>query len=81
MGFYEIHGMPSGHAQCFFYFMTYLALFVVLKYAKKIHLINLSFIQIKIRSQMPGPPKIRSIRHYFFILAQFIAAILVSYSR
>lgn len=29
--FYEIHGMPSAHAQSFFYFMTYLALFVILK--------------------------------------------------
>jgi hypothetical protein len=32
MGFYDIHGMPSGHAQSFFYFMTYLAIFVILKY-------------------------------------------------
>lgn len=31
VGYYEIHGMPSGHAQCFFYFMTYLAIFVILK--------------------------------------------------
>jgi len=31
MSFYEIHGMPSAHAQSFFYFMTYLAIFVILK--------------------------------------------------
>ena len=31
MGFYEVHGMPSAHAQSFFYFMTYLAIFVILK--------------------------------------------------
>ncbi|CAF5212503.1 unnamed protein product, partial [Rotaria magnacalcarata] len=31
MGLYEVHGMPSDHAQTFFYFMTYLAIFVILK--------------------------------------------------
>ncbi|UJR28376.1 hypothetical protein I4U23_009618 [Adineta vaga] len=61
--FYEIHGMPSGHAQSFFYFMTYMAIFVILK------------------SQMPGSPNIRSIRHRLFVLGQFIAAVLVAYSR
>ncbi|CAF0742130.1 unnamed protein product [Adineta steineri] len=63
MDFYEIYGMPSAHAQSFFYFMTYLAIFVILK------------------SQMPGSPNIRSIRHRFFVIVQFIAAILVAYSR
>ncbi|CAF0886251.1 unnamed protein product [Adineta ricciae] len=29
--FYEIYGMPSAHAQSFFYFMTYMAIFVILK--------------------------------------------------
>ncbi|CAF0815188.1 unnamed protein product [Rotaria sp. Silwood1] len=63
MDYYEIHGMPSGHAQSFFYFMTYLAIFIILK------------------SQIPGTPYICSIRHRCFILVQFIAALLVSYSR
>ncbi|CAF3414144.1 unnamed protein product [Rotaria sp. Silwood1] len=31
MGLYEIHGMPSDHSQTFFYFMTYLAIFIILK--------------------------------------------------
>lgn len=61
--FYEIHGMPSAHAQSFFYFMTYLALFIILK------------------SQMPGSPNIRSIRHRVFVFLQFTAACLVAYSR
>ncbi|CAF3890629.1 unnamed protein product [Rotaria sp. Silwood2] len=63
MDYYEIHGMPSGHSQSFFYFMTYLAIFVILK------------------SQIPGATYICSIRHRCFILVQFIAAILVAYSR
>ncbi|CAF0778438.1 unnamed protein product [Rotaria sordida] len=63
MDYYEIHGMPSGHAQSFFYFMTYLSIFVILK------------------SQIPGASYVCSIRHRCFILVQFIAAILVAYSR
>jgi len=31
MGLYEVHGMPSDHAQTFFYFMTYLAIFIIVK--------------------------------------------------
>lgn len=31
MGAYEVHGMPSGHSQAFFYFMSYIAIFVILK--------------------------------------------------
>jgi len=31
MGLYEVHGMPSDHAQTFFYFMTYLGIFIILK--------------------------------------------------
>lgn len=31
VGLYEVHGMPSDHAQTFFYFMTYLAIFIILK--------------------------------------------------
>ncbi|CAF3527453.1 unnamed protein product [Adineta steineri] len=63
MGLYEVHGMPSDHAQTFFYFMTYLAIFVILK------------------SQMPGTPRIRSMRNRFLVVAQLITAIIVAYSR
>ncbi|CAF3235346.1 unnamed protein product [Rotaria socialis] len=31
MDFYDVYGMPSGHAQSFFYFMTYLSIFLFLK--------------------------------------------------
>ncbi|CAF1313744.1 unnamed protein product, partial [Didymodactylos carnosus] len=31
MGLYEVHGMPSDHAQTIFYFMTYLAIFIIMK--------------------------------------------------
>lgn len=31
MGLYDVHGMPSDHAQTFFYFMTYLAIFIIVK--------------------------------------------------
>jgi len=31
VGLYGLHGMPSDHAQTFFYFMTYLAIFIILK--------------------------------------------------
>ncbi|CAF1007011.1 unnamed protein product [Adineta steineri] len=63
MGLYEVHGMPSDHAQTFFYFMTYLAIFVILK------------------SQMPGTPRIRSMRNRFLVVAQLITASIVAYSR
>ncbi|CAF0986864.1 unnamed protein product [Rotaria sordida] len=63
MGLYEVHGMPSDHSQTFFYFMTYLAIFIILK------------------SQMPGTPRIRSLRNRFLVFSQLNVAALVAYSR
>ena len=83
MGLYEVHGMPSDHSQTFFYFMTYLAIFIILK---QIDLFIYFFFVIKsllinIRSQMPGTPRIRSLRNRFLVFSQLIVAALVAYSR
>lgn len=43
MGLYQIHGMPSDHAQTFFYFMTYLAIFVILKYITQSSFSSITF--------------------------------------
>jgi len=63
MGLYEVHGMPSDHAQTFFYFMTYLAIFIIHK------------------SQMPGTPRVRSMRNRFLVTIQVCIATTVAYSR
>jgi dolichyldiphosphatase len=63
MGLYEVHGMPSDHAQTFFYFMTYLAIFIIVK------------------SQMPGTPRVRSMRNRMVVFAQLFVATIVAYSR